>query len=169
MANQSPTKTPPTSFAIFLHEHGFLNETRFEKLQQKLGAKYGKGEPSTQQITDLLLDQKILDEEDVAKARAAFLNLPYIDLRTVTIAPNVLSLIPEESRTFYKMVPFELVGNSLKVALEDASNLQALEALEFLGQKSNYQIHIYLASQSSIGLSLKGAKNLSMVVDEALK
>jgi type IV pilus assembly protein PilB len=169
MADQSATKTPATNFAQFLLDNGFLNEDRFEKLQQKIAAKFGSGQPSAQQVTELVLDQKILDEEDVAKARAAFLNLPYADLRTTKVPANVLEVIPEESRTFYKMVPYELEGNSLKVALEDPSNLQALEALEFLGQKANYQIHVYLASDSSINATLKPRATLTKVVDEALQ
>ncbi len=170
MANPSVTKTPSANFAQFLLEHGFLSADRFEKLQQKINAKFGKvDQVSAQQVTDLVLDQKILDEEDVAKARAAFLNLPYVDLRTVKIPPGVLQVIPEESRTFYKMIPYELNDQSLKVALEDPSNLQALEALEFLGQKDSYQIHIYLASRASIEAAFKSAKNLTAVVGEALE
>lgn len=172
MPNKSVTKTPqPTHFAKFLLEHGFLNEDRFERLTQKLAAKFGGegDQASPQEVTDLLLDQKILDEEDVAKARAAFLNLPYVDLRTVNIPEAVLAIIPEESRTFYRMVPFDLKANNLKVALEDPSNIQALEALEFLGQKANYQVHIYLGSRASITIALKGSKNLSVVVGEALE
>ncbi len=171
MENKSVTKTPSSNFSQFLLEHGFINEDRFEKMIQKLAAKYGgKGDQaSPQEVTDLVLDQKILDEEDVAKARAAFLNLPYVDLRNVNISQQVLAIIPEESRTFYRMIPYELKGTDLKVALEDPSHIQALEALEFLGQKANYQIHIYLGSHSSIGTALKGSKNLSVVVGAALE
>lgn len=170
MANPIVTTTPSTNFAQFLLEHGFLSADRFEKLQQKLNAKFGKvDQVSAQQVTELVLDQKILDEEDVAKARAAFLNLPYVDLRLAKIPAGVLSVIPEESRSFYKMIPYELSNQSLKVALEDPSNLQALEALEFLGQKDGYQIHIYLASHSSIEAGFKTAKNLNAVVGEALE
>ncbi len=171
MENKSVTKTPSSNFSQFLLEHGFINEDRFEKMIQKLAAKYGgKGDQaSPQEVTDLILDQKILDEEDVAKARAAFLNLPYVDLRNVNISQEVLAIIPEESRTFYRMIPYELKGTDLKVALEDPSHIQALEALEFLGQKANYQIHIYLGSHSSIGTALKGSKNLSVVVGAALE
>lgn len=171
MANNSVTKTPASHFAQFLLDHGFLNETRYEKLVQKLSAKFGEkgSEASPQEVTDLVLDQKLLEEEDVAKARAAFLNLPYINLGDVKIPKNVLVIIPEESRTFYKMVPYELKGNDLKVAMEDPSNVQALEALEFLGQKANYQIHIYLGSASSIGKAIKGDNDISLVVGQALE
>jgi type IV pilus assembly protein PilB len=171
MADKSVIKTPATNFGKFLLDHGFVSEAVFEQLQQKLIAKFGGdgSAVSPQDIAELILAQKILDEEDVAKARAAFLNLPYTDLRAITIPQEVVTIIPEESRTFYKMIPYELTGNNLKVALEDPSNLQALEALEFLGQKANYQVHVYLASHSSITNSIKGSKNLSAVVGEALE
>lgn len=171
MENKSATKTPSTHFAQFLLEHGFIDEQKHEALIQKLAAKLGGtgDQASPQEVADLVLDQKILDEEDVAKARAAFLNLPYVDLRSVNIAQQVLTIIPEESRNFYRMIPYELKANDLKVALEDPSHIQALEALEFLGQKANYQIHIYLGSHASIGAALKGSKNLSIVVGAALE
>jgi type IV pilus assembly protein PilB len=90
-------------------------------------------------------------------------------LADVKIPKNVLVIIPEESRTFYKMVPYELKVNDLKVAMEDPSNVQALEALEFLGQKANYQIHIYLGSASSIDKAIKGNNDISLVVGQALE
>ncbi len=170
MANKIVSKAQSSHFSQFLLEHGFLTEAKLEKLEQKLGAKYGarSTQVNPQEVVDLLLDEKILDEEDVAKARAAFLNLPYVDLRKPNITKKVLDIIPEESRVFYHMAPYELTGNDLKVAIEDPSNIQALEALEFLGQKANYQIHIFLASKTSIQGILQGAKNISSVVGEAL-
>src|SRR6185437_9093230 len=99
--------------------------TQLKTLQQQTG----------QDLGQLLVAQKALDEEDLAKARAAFFNLPYADLRQVQVPPSVLSLIPQEAVNFYNFVPFELAGRNLKVAITDPSNLSALEALEFLGQK----------------------------------
>lgn len=171
MPKDSVTKTSVPLFVEFLLNHGFLNETSHEKLVQKLSAKFGtkSGDTTPQEIADLILDQKLLQEEDVAKARAAFLNLPYVDLRSTKIAKEVLVIIPEESRQFYKMAPFELENNDLKVAMEDPSNIQALEALEFLGQKANYQVHIYLASSTSISTAAKDSKSISSVVGKALQ
>lgn len=162
-------KTQVAGFERFLLDHGFLTKPAFERLQQ---AKEKTGTAtvlSPGDLAALLISEKLLEEEDVTKARAAFLNLPYIDLRKTQIVPTVLNLIPEESRNFYNMVPFELDGKSLKVALVDPANLQALEALEFLGQKQNLQIHIYIASAASVNLSAGGKKNISNVVGRALQ
>ncbi len=161
-----------TSFEKFLLDHGFLNKYQQDKFLTIKSAKYGSADAKLEleQVVGLLASEKILDDEDVAKARAAFLNLPYIDLSTVTTPEEVFSLVPEESRMFYKMVPFELAGRDLKIALVDPSNIQALEALEFLGQKNNFQIRVYVSSRSGIEAFLAGVKrDLKTVVGQALE
>ncbi len=168
--SDKPTTQAVSGFEKFLVDHGFLSRQAFELLQKaKPPAKTPETTLAPGEITKLLLQQKLLDEEDVAKARAAFLNLPYIDLRKTQVVPSVLNTVPEESRNFYHMVPFELDGKDLKVALVDPGNLQALEALEFLGQKQNFQIHIYIASSSSVAAAGGDKKNIGRVVGEALQ
>jgi len=164
---ETPIKTSPApasslGFEKFLVDNGFLKAqvaTQIQVLQQKTGQDFGQ----------LLISQKALDEEDLAKAKAAFFNLPYIDLRQSKVSPQVLSLIPVESINFYNFVPFELTGKNLKVAITDPSNLSALEALEFLGQKQNLQVQLYLASETSVGVVIGKRQNLKKVVGEALK
>ena len=81
-------------FEKFLVDNGFVKAqvaSQIQALQQKTGQDFGQ----------LLISQKALDEEDLAKAKAAFFNLPYIDLRQAKVSPEVLSLIPVESINFY--------------------------------------------------------------------
>ncbi len=149
-------------FEKFLVDNGFVKEqvaAQIQALQQKTGQDFGQ----------LLIAQKALDEEDLAKAKAAFFNLPYVDLRQLQVQPQVLTLIPTESVNFYNFVPFELIGRNLKVAITDPTNLSALEALEFLGQKQNLQVQLYLASDTSVGVVIGKKQNLKKVVGEALK
>src|SRR5688572_16703895 len=129
--NNTPKTQVTSGFERFLVDHGFLTSQALDKLEQ---AKQKTGSItvfSPGEVAALLVQEKLLEEEDVTKARAAFLNLPYIDLRQTQIEPHVLNMIPEESRNFYNMVPFEVTDKNLKVALTDPGNLQALEALEF--------------------------------------
>lgn len=163
----SPTETAPT-FESFLLEHGFVTEPVFQRLQKYLAdaRSSGKGNPD---VAQFLVAEKILDEEEVAKAKAAFFNLPYIDLRKMEIPPSVMSVIPRESTTFYNFAPFALGDNVLKVAVVDPTNLSALQALEFLGQKQNVQIQLFLASMGSLEVALGKKKNLTSVVGQALK
>ncbi len=158
----NPASTPSLNFEKFLIDNGFIKSQvalQIHSLQQQTGQDFGQ----------LLVNQKALDEEQLAKAKAAFFNLPYVDLRQLTVPPNVLALIPQESINFYNFVPFELAGRNLKVAIIDPGNLSALEALEFLGQKQNLQVQLYLASETSVGIQIGKKQNLKKVVGEALK
>lgn len=163
----TPIKTNPApasflGFEKFLIDNGFVKSqvaAQIQALQARTGQDFGQ----------LLISQKALDEEDLAKAKAAFFNLPFVDLRQLPVPPQVLSLIPTESANFYNFVPFELSGRNLKVAVTDPTNLSALEALEFLGQKQNLQVLLYLASETSVGVVIGKKKNLKKVVGEALK
>jgi type IV pilus assembly protein PilB len=162
----TPVKTnpipAPAGFEKFLVDNGFVKSevlTQLEDLRRKNG----------QDLSQLLVSQKVLEEEDLAKAKAAFFNLPYVDLRQMEVAPKVLELIPLESINFYNFVPFDLVGDGLKVAITDPTNLSALEALEFLGREQNLQLQLYLASPASIHVVVGKKQNLKKVVGEALQ
>jgi len=149
-------------FEKFLVDNGFVKPqvaTQLHAMQEQSGKDFSQ----------LLISQKLLEEEDLVKAKAAFFNLPYVDLRPLQVPAEVLSLIPRESSSFYNFVPFELSGRSLKVAITDPTNLSALEALEFLGQKQNFQVQLFLASETSVDLLIGKKKNLKKVVGEALK
>jgi type IV pilus assembly protein PilB len=152
----------PKGFEQFLVDNGFVKPQMITELQ-------GLSKESGQNLNQLLLSRKILEEEDLVKARAAFFNIPYVDLRQVQVPQTVLDLIPRESVNFYKLVPFELKGQILKVAVTDPTNLAALEALEFLGQKQNFQVQLYLASETSVDIVIGKKRNLVRVVGEALK
>ena len=163
-----PQENTAITFEQFLFQHGFVTEPVFQRLQKYIleqsQSSKGKGDAAK-----FLTVEKILDEEQIAQARAAFFSLPYIDLRKTTVASEVMSVIPKESIVFYNLAPFELHGTILKVALTDPTNIQALQALEFLGQKQNLQIQLFLASPSSVDVVLGRKKNLNTVVGQALK
>src|SRR3989338_9314937 len=122
-----------------------------------------------QHLNDLILSRKLLDEEELAKAKAAFYYIPYANLRKNILTVEVLALIPQESMNFYNIAPFELKDRVLKVAITDPSNLAALEALEFLGQKQNLQVQLFLASTASVDTAIGRKKNLKRVVGQALE
>lgn len=161
MDNQLKTTTFE-GFEQFLVNNGFVKDqvlVELKALQEKNG----------QTLPQLLVGQKVMQEEDLAKAQSAFFNLPYVDLRQIEVPNEALSVIPQESMNFYKLAPFDIKSGVLKVAVVDPSNLSALEALEFLGQKQNLQVQLYLASESSVEVVIGKKKNLKKVVGDALK
>src|SRR5262249_4545900 len=150
------------SFEGFLLAQGFVTKETLDKLKSLRGTKAADGSISLPgDLGSLLVTEKLMDEEDLAKAKAAFFNIPYIDLRKKEIRTEVLELIPRESSNFYNLAAFEREGNTLKVAVTDPSNLSALGALEFLGQKQNLQIQLHLASVTSVDVAIGRKHNLT--------
>ena len=66
-------------------------------------------------------------------------------------------------------MPFELTGNVLKVAVTDPTNLAALGALEFLSQKANLKVEIYITSFASFTAISRKSGNLTREVSQALQ
>ncbi len=169
MAEFDTQQNSVATFQSYLVEKGILKQEVLEKIVHSKDQQGKEGSLSLVDLTQMILNEKVLDEEDLTKAKAEFFNLPYADLRKLNIPSQVLAMIPKESMNFYNLVPFELAGTDLKVAIGDPTNLQALQALEFLGQKSSVSIQLFLASVTSLDTAMGRKQNLRSVVGEALK
>ena len=167
MANDSTiTATAPSkvlSFENFLVEKKFLTEEALSRARLESVTAH-------RNLYDFLVTEKFLTEEDLTKARGLFFNLPYVDLRNEKIEKGVLDSVPKDAIANYKFVPFGLEQDLLKVAVTDPTNLAALEALEFLSQKKNLKLEIYITSYSSfLSVSRKATGNLTKEVSIALQ
>lgn len=170
MDNVDPKKnitgsSTPSTLPQFLFQKGVLDEASVKRAEEYL---------SRQDSTDsdlgafLLREKLVIDEERLYQNIADFFVMKYVDLRSMQIPESVLNIIPQEAVGFYRFAPFSLEDKILKVGINDPTNLQALQALEFLSQKQGLHVDLYLASQTSINTALGISDGLSSVVDRAL-
>lgn len=170
MDNVDPKKnitgsSAPSTLPQFLFQKGVLDEASVKRAEEYL---------SRQDSTDsdlgafLLREKLVIDEERLYQNIADFFVMKYVDLRSMQIPESVLNIIPQEAVGFYRFAPFSLEDKILKVGINDPTNLQALQALEFLSQKQGLHVDLYLASQTSINTALGISDGLSSVVDRAL-
>src|SRR3989344_3820393 len=150
------------SFDNFLVEKGFLTKEALIKARSE-------SVTSHKNLLDFLVNERYVSLEDLTTARGLFFNLPYVDLRTKTIPPEVLSQVPKDTAANYKLVPFEFSANALKVALTDPTDLSALEALEFLAQKTKFRVELYITSTASFLAVYRKSGNITTEVTEALQ
>ncbi|MEA1936922.1 MAG: GspE/PulE family protein [Patescibacteria group bacterium] len=120
-------------------------------------------------IFDVLISAKIVDEERVVKAKAEFLGVPYINLKEKVILSDVLSEVPEKAALFYKMTPFERVGDTVKIAMVDPNNVDAIDALKFISIKRNIKTKIHLVSRSGFSFAVKQYKTFSEELKNVLE
>lgn len=94
-----------------------------------------------------LLQSKSITNEELTVAIAKVTNVPYVNLTAATIDAKTLALLPKEIAERYMAIPLGVVSNRLAVAMLDANNIQAVD---FLSQKINRPLKIYMASEEGI-------------------
>ncbi len=118
---------------------------------------------------NLIVEKGLLSEEKLNEVKAELLSLPAVDLKGKDISPKLLRLIPQEVAENYQMVAFKKIGNELQVGLVNPQNFKAIEALEFLAQKSNLKVKHFIISQSSFENALRRYQGLGEEVKQALE
>lgn len=121
-------------------------------------------------VEDVIKDHGFASEQDIIKARASLLNIPFIDLSQKAITPETLDLIPETVARRYLAIPFELdqPSNSLSVGMADPLDLNTIS---FLEKKSGKKVKPFLASPAQIKSVIDDRYNqgLSTEVTQALE
>jgi type IV pilus assembly protein PilB len=112
-----------------------------------------------------LVAMKVISGEDIVKARAISLNVPYIDLRSFKISPEILRYLKKDLAKKYMVVPFGIAGSNLNVAMVDPNNIQAIE---FIERQSGMRVTPYMASPEGVKNALDQFQDLDSEVKEAL-
>lgn len=116
-----------------------------------------------------LIKNKIVDEEELVKIKAAFFNISYIDLREEHIPAEILNQIPEEAASHYRFVPFFSDSEKIKVAQFDPEDAKAQEALRFFTWQRGKKIETYICSEASFRNAFKQYHIINTEVKKALE
>lgn len=120
---------------------------------------------------DVLKDRGFVSGEEIVKARATLLGIPFVDIAAQQdVSPEIFNLIPEPVARSYKAVAFGLDQNSgiLSVAM---ANPMDLTAVNFLERKTGKKIRPFLAAGAAVEAVISNRYNqaLSTEVTAALK
>ncbi len=103
----------------------------------------------------------LVDETLVARALAAQLGLPFIDLSSFKVDPVLLNVLSPEVMYRYQVVPLEQEGEQLTIAVADPTAVLQLDELELLlGRPLQYAV----ATASAIDRLLKGGEGTRRVL-----
>ena len=134
--------------------------------QAVLDAYRQKSAEQNQPLFALLLNDKVITDEQLTKATAVTSGIPYVNLTTATIDQKVLDLLPQDIAERYMAVPLGEVDKRLAVAMLDAINVQAVD---FLANKINRPLKVYMASEAGIRTVLSQYHtNLEQGVSDAI-
>jgi len=145
-----------------LFKKSIISEEIASSLEQEL-------ERSERTEEELILDKKIVSQDDLFKLKSETLNVPLQKSLPPEISPEVLEFIPKESAEHYKMIPLRKKDNMLEMAMVYPENLKAQEALNFLSRQKNFTYQVVLITLSDFQTLLKHYQTLGKEVKLALQ
>lgn len=114
--------------------------------------------------------EKGVSADDLAKAKALFYNLPYVDLATVTASSEAVSVLPQDVAERFRALPLSVdkVQKILTVAMADPMDLSVIE---FIEKKTGYKVKPSACDPLAIGefIQSRYSGSLTQEVTEALK
>jgi len=124
----------------FLVDSGLLSESDFDEAQKE-------AEDKRLPLENIILDRGYMEPDEMRRAQAYVLGIPFVDLKDEKIDFDILSLVPEPIARNHNIVAFRRSGNSLEVAMLDTEDLAAID---FIKKKTGLKILPRLTDESSI-------------------
>ena len=119
-----------------------------------------------QSLIKVLEDRNAINDIQATKIIAMSSNIPYVDLSTVNIPNEILTIIPHDAAESFESIAFGIVDGKLNVASVDPQNLQAVD---FISRRTGYPVSAYLAPKSQIDKWLGSySGNVALEVQQAL-
>lgn len=151
-------------FLKYLLENGKISKPLAEKIEKE-------SEVLEKRIEEILIERKILSEEELVQIKSKLLGLPYRFLKEDEKIPaEILNLIPEEVSKNYHIVALNKKGDVLEVGMVYPEDEKAQEALKFLARKLNLDLEIYLVRKKDLEIAWRGYeffdKELAEVFEE---
>jgi len=145
-----------------LVQRGVLEKKRATSLEYEIKTLGQKEE-------EVILKQKIISEKDLFILKSRSLKIPLKEPALDDISANILSLIPEDSAKFYKMVPLAKKDDVLEVGMVYPEDLKSKEALKFLARRQKLDCKVFLITPSFHYEVLKKYRTLRKEVGRALE
>ena len=141
-----------------LIEEGFLTE---EQLELALKEKDRNGGL----LGEVLIRLNFISDDVLTNYLAAETHTKVIDVKQMVIDDDLLKLIPYEQATKYKLIPIGQEGDHLTLAMADAFNIVAIDALEKL---TKMVIDVVSASEADILEAIERHYTQGATIDDTI-
>ena len=119
----------------------------------------------------VVVEKNAASEEDLLNIKADVYKLPVLDLikSKTEIDLGLSKLISEDVINFYQIIPFAKLDSVLKVGILNPEDIEALEALKFIGEDKGFVLERYLISYKDFDRLLQSYSTITAQVGEALE
>lgn len=105
-----------------LLKQGKINSKQLDEVLQEQRA---TGKP----LGDILVQSKIVSEEEVVLLLSEQLKIPYVDLNSYSIEAGVLSCMPEAQARKFEAMPLFKIGDTITVAMVDPLDISIVDQI----------------------------------------
>lgn len=117
----------------------------------------------------LIIESGFVDAEEIAQAKGALFNFPYVNLKDTVIEESVFNLVSAEKLKKYRAAPFAKAGHIIKVAMVDPFDIQAIQAMQQqIGVGGRVLAHIATEASVNYALDRNAGSFISSEVSDAL-
>ena len=124
----SEEKTSRKDLGQMLIEAELVTEEQLRHVKE-LQAKDGD------KIERILLRQRLITPQQLAFFRSLQLGVPFVNLKREGVKPHAIALVPEAIARKYSVIPVDVIGDTVVIAMEDPTDIQAIEDLAALTRK----------------------------------
>jgi len=103
-------------------------------------------------LAQALVDEGIASPEGIARTLAARYQLPLVDLTAVGIDPDAAKIVPLHVLERIMAIPYAVEGDTLRVAVVDPSNVQALDEIRLA---TRLNVSLAVASRDDIDAEVR--------------
>ena len=133
-------RVEPQQLKAFLLDAGLVTQIQFDEAQKK-------AQSSKQKVSDVLVSEGLISQEELIKLEAYILGIPFVNLEKEIVSPEVLKIVPEPIARSHNIVAFRKKGADLEVAMLDPEDLRTIE---FIKKTTNLRILPRLTDPESI-------------------
>ncbi len=143
-----------------LSDKGLISPTQIDALQ---------GEMRTSGISEeAALMKSGVSASEILKVKGDFYSIPVREIGGSKIAFDILRYVPEESASYYKLIPLGVVDKVLEIGLVDPDNIEARDALNFISSKVGLPYKVFLISETDFATVIKQYRGITGEVGRAL-
>ncbi|MDD5634467.1 MAG: type II secretion system protein GspE, partial [Candidatus Omnitrophica bacterium] len=95
----------------------------------------------------ILVKLGYINERDIVQALTSQYGFPYLPLENYELKKDMANIIPENVARQYSMVPVDVIGNILTLAMSNPLNEKAIEDIELMTKK---KVRVFISTVTSV-------------------
>ncbi len=103
-------------------------------------------------VEEIILQKGWINKNDIVKAKSVMYGVPYVDVATLTIAPELATLSTAEDAFRTKVLIFDSSKGVAKAAMANPLDIQVIRYFE---QKLNSRVQVYIAQEDDLLSKIK--------------